>query len=303
MTPSSTVRSPYIVERLFRRNQISFVTGPVYSGKTTLMLQILDNYIHGRNVMGRESHPEPTIFVSTITPADECIQLAQRIGAADIEILSVFGNREKPTFKSIVELALRTVPGLSIMFLDGVHRLSLGNMNDPCVASDSMSEIYSYLRQYDLTLVASGCSSKPKEQYSTGRDRFAGAFSWMQSSSCYVFIDYINSKKSKRDHHKREITLHPKDGAPETATYYFNSDGRLEPHDGTSLDVFRFRNFDEQLRYMGEGGELMETGQLYEIGSVSGLPESTIDRHLADLVDVGTLEHPMHGRYRLRRPS
>jgi hypothetical protein len=267
------------------------------------MFQIMDDYAHDRPVFGRECTRLPFVFISTIAGEDECNQMARKLGSTDIPVLSVFGQKEKLNFENVVNLALRHISGLGVIFLDGVHRLSMGNMNDPCVASDSMSEIYRNLRDSNLTLVASGCSSKPKEQYSTGMDRFAGAFSWMQSSSCYVFVDYVNSKKSKREAHKREITLHPKDGRPETALYYFCDSGRLEPYNATALDTFRYRNFDEQLRESGSDGEMIPMKDIYELGELNDMPASTVDTRVADLVDHGTLERVMHGRYRVRQPS
>jgi len=295
---SFTEPADFIVDRLFRRGAISLIGGPTYVGKTTLLFQIIRDWMAGRPVFGHESHPASCCYMSTIHTAQHAKDVMNRVGA-EVEVLSTTSSVSPRTFESICQEAIHAVPKLNVLFLDGIQPICTKNQNDPSAVADTISEINRALFQYNLTLVASGCSSKPKDHYASSRDRFAGAYSWLQGSSTFVSIDYVNPDNPSDA--RRTITIQSKSGLADRLHYKFSTQGILIPVlNGSTDPLLRFEDFDAVL-FSNEPGAVLTTQDIVDVGEVLGLSRSTVNRRLIDLIDAGLVSKAKWGSYRIGR--
>jgi AAA domain len=296
-TPSDP-KSDYIVDQLFRRGAISLIGGATYAGKTTLMFQIIRDWMAGSLVFGKESHPAPCCYVTTIHTTQHARDVMARVGA-EVQVLSTLSSAAPRSFETVCQDAIAEVPDIEVIFLDGIHPICAGNSNDPGVVTSTLAEISRLLGRYNLTLVASGCSSKPKDHYSSSRDRFAGAYSWLQGSSAFVSIDFTNPDNPADV--RRIITVHSKSGLADRLHYKFNPQGILVPMVGSDSDPFqRYEEFDTVL-FSHEPGTVLSRDDIVEIGELFGLSESTVKRRLLELLDEGKIGKPKWGHYMIER--
>jgi hypothetical protein len=291
----------YIVDRLFRRQAISLLSGPPYAGKTTLMFQIIRDWSAGIPIFGYESFPAPCCYVSTIHTVQHAKDVMARVGVIDTKVISTVNDgNESRSFERVCDLAGRIVPELGVIFLDGIHPMCSGNPNDPGAVTESMANMNRLLSERRLTLIASGCSSKPKDHYSSPRDRFAGAYSWLQGSSAFVSVDFVQPENPSDG--RRVVVVHSKSGAAEKLQYRFTHEGMLALVSGTATtDPFqRYENFDNIL-FAFPPGYVLTAQEIVEIGEQVGLSRSSVNRRLADLMSTGYIGKAKWGSYRIER--
>ena len=276
---------------------MSLLGGPTYVGKTTLLFQTIRDWMAERPVFGHDSHPRPCCYVSTIHSSQHARDVMTRVGA-DVVIISTTSGGSPRTFESICQDAIAAVPDLEVIFLDGVQPLC-SNPNDPSAVTTTMADINRLLSRYSLTLIASGCSSKPKDHYASSRDRFAGAYSWLQGSSAFVSIDFVNPDNPSDV--RRTVTIHSKSGLADKLHYRFTPQGILVPVlNGASDPLLRFEDFDAIL-FSNEPGSVLPTQDIVDIGDVLGLSRSTVNRRLIDLIDAGSVTKAKWGAYKIVR--
>lgn len=288
----------YIVDRLFRRGSISLIGGPTYAGKTTLMFQIIRDWMSERPVFNQPSSPSPCCYVTAVHPAADAYDVMTRVGA-EVRVLSTITSSNPKSFETLCTDAISAVPDLEVIFLDGIHPMCNGNPNDPGAVTSTLTEISRLLARYNLTLIASGCFSKPKDHYSSGRDRFAGAYSWLQGSSAFVSIDFVASDNPADP--RRIITIHSKSGLASKINYRFSTQGILIPTLGSGPDRdLRFDGFDSAL-LSHEPGSILMRKDIVDIGYLFDLSESSIKRRIIELQDAGQLGYAKWGHYRIER--
>lgn len=289
-------QSDYIVDRLFRRGSISLIGGPTYAGKTTLMFQVIRDWMAGLPVFGQESYPAPCCYVTAVHPAHDAWDVMTRVGA-EVKVLSTSNSSNARSFEIQCQDALSEVPDLEVIFLDGIHPMCEGNSNDPGTVTTALTTISKILLRYNLTLIASGCFSKPKDHYSSGRDRFAGAYSWLQGSSTFVSIDFVNPENPSDA--RRSIVIHSKSGLANKLSYRFSQQGLLIPTLNNAPDKdLRFDDFDKTILSY-DAGTVMPRKDIVEIGEALGLSESSIKRRLIELQDAGSVGYAKWGHYRI----
>jgi hypothetical protein len=194
---------------------------------------------------------------------------------------------------------MSAVPGLEVIFLDGIHPMCTGNSNDPGAVTTTLTMISKLLVKNNLTLIASGCFSKPKDHYSSGRDRFAGAYSWLQGSSAFVSVDFVNPNNPSDP--RRNIIIHSKSGLAKLLHYRFTTQGIMAPAINSSPDKeLRFDDFDKTILGF-DPGSIWSRKEIVEIGDLFGLSESSIKRRLIELQDAGYVGYARWGHYRIER--
>jgi hypothetical protein len=296
--PEPLEQPDYIVDRLFRRGSTSLIGGPTYAGKTTLMFQIIRDWMTERPVFGQESYPAPCCYVTAVHPVKDAWDVMSRVGA-EVKVLSTVTSSNPKSFETLCTDAMSAVPNLEVIFLDGIHPMCSGNPNDPGAVTTTLNDISKLLSRYGLTLIASGCFSKPKDHYSSGRDRFAGAYSWLQGSSAFVSIDFVVSDNPADA--RRTVIIHSKSGLAVRLNYRFSSQGLLVPSLNNAPDrELRFEGFDEVL-FSNAPGTVLARKDIVEIGDLFDLSESSIKRRILELQDAGQLGYAKWGHYRIER--
>lgn len=289
----------YIVDRVFRRGSISLLGGPTYAGKTTLLFQIIRDWMAGMPIFGQESYPAPCCYVTAVHSAGDAWDVMTRVGA-EVKVLSTDSHSERSTFETVCMDALAAVPDVQVVFLDGIHPMCNGNSNDPGVVTTTLTGISKLLFKYNLTLVATGCFSKPKDHYSSGRDRFAGAYSWLQGSSSFVSIDFQTPHNPADP--RRLVVVHSKSGLAIKLNYRFNDHGTLAPvlNGMPSRPEPRYDDFDDAI-LAHDPGTILARHEIVNIGESLNLSESSIKRHLIELQDAGHVTLSKWGHYQIGR--
>ncbi len=302
-TPAATAPpSRYIVDTIFPRHRLHIIGGPAHAGKTSIMFRIMADWSAELNVLGYKSHRAPFCYVSCVDPMESCIDVMQRMGMADVPMISGVDEGGVKNFDDVYNLVTRKIPDVEVIFLDGILRIAESSGLDNKVVGDFLSPLLRKLKEHKITLVATGRCAKPKESRSTIRsiDRFLGATAWTEFASTFIAIDPIHPNRPKDD--LRIVTVMPKNSPAFTMNYRFTQDGRLVevPEDFASNSPDRIQLLAEMLSGAWSPGDEITTAEILDLGQAIGImARSSMMRYVAVLVRRGELQDGGYGMYRV----
>lgn len=295
----------FIVNTIFPKRELHLIGGAAHSGKTSLLLHIMDNWRAGRKVFGYESYPTDKLcYVSCVHTIRACRKALAKTDLGNIPTVSLFSKNKAKNFDEMWDLVRREAPETEVIFLDGISRISGGISGlDNGQVGDFLINLISAMEPLGLTIIATGRCAKPRESRSTIRtiDRFLGATAWTEISSTFIAIEQRNPNRSTDD--RRVITVMPKDAPCSVLHYRFNSAGRLtevaSDMDADSADAIDVLT---TVLTAHEAGHVFQTSDLLDIGRDMGiLSRSTMMKYLALLLKQGKLSDGGHGKYILPR--
>jgi len=307
--PPRIIRPPskFIVDTIFPAHELHIIGGPAHGGKTTLLYQMADDLHAGRNIFGYVSHYEPFCFISCMHSGSACRNSIAKLDApfpwysfVDNAFTGEEVDKKIDKIKQVCDVAMRLVPDVRIIFLDGLMRLFDGSITDNSSVGKFLSFLIRTLQERDLSMIATGRAAKPKEASNGFRsiDRFLGCTAWTELSSTFMAIEPVRNASPLDP--RRTVTLMPKYAAASFHHFKFSGDGRLieaiTGDDGTTperIDVFA------NVISVHEGGERISTSTLLEIGKELDIPKSTIKRYLGVMLKQGRLKDAGHGWYRI----
>jgi hypothetical protein len=300
--PAQNMPSPsFIVDTILPSQQLHIIGGPAHAGKTTLVFRIMDDWRAGLNVFGFKANPVPFCYVSCVSSIESCQDVASRMGISGIDMISAVDEGNVKCFDDVYTLAIKKVPDLQVIFLDSILRIADSSGLDNKIVGDFLSGLLRKLKEYKVTVVATGRCAKPKENRSTVRsiDRFLGATAWTEFASTFVAIEPKRPNSPHDD--RRVVTVMPKNAAAITLQYRFTSDGKLvEVSEDMAADsADRVQSLKEMIDAYGQGGEI-HTSELLELGGAIGIvARSSMMRYIAIMVRRGELIDAGHGKYQI----
>lgn len=293
---------PYFVEPIMPSQEIHLIYGPAGVGKTTLALQLLSEWSQANPVFDRPSTPSPFCYVACARSKRELRSHMRRLDLDPATLphfstLDVFTSADNRTFDNVLHQAQSIVPGLRVLFLDGLPNLCSSNGNDSGVIAAFLGSIRRVCQKEDLTIVAVALAAKARDGqgYSVIRERISGAANWSEYTGCKILLDF-SKPRDPRDPY-RTLALLPQTCPGDTWLYKFDG-SRLAP--STRQAEEQHPEMFAWLTALAPDTEL-SNDDIAVTGDKYGMSRATVFRWISDQVDLGTLLRTGRGKY--RKPS
>lgn len=295
-TPAPLIRSapgPYVVDTIFPRNEVHLWGGPSHAGKTTLLFQIIDAWRTGKPVFGYQSYPAPFCYVAADRSQASALVTLERVGIdpETFPIISMIDDGLK-NLDQVIAACQGKVPGLEVIFLDGIARLVNGNMNYYETIAEFLTQTVQRLQRDDLTLFGVGHAAKPKEADIIGpRQRFIGSVAWGAMSSTMVIVEPIHAKEVHDIN--RRVYLMPANSPAKMIKYTLDLQGRFmmssameeELAETTVPEEFRMLLFDVR-----ERGDIITSAEINAICDEVKVSDKSGRRYMEKLMREGKVE-------------
>lgn len=305
---ASAPASPaFIVDSIFPSNEIHLFGGASHSGKTTLVIdQFILRWSRGLPVFGHESYPAPFCFVVCDRPLTTLSATLARTGMGGLATFPAFSlvdeASDDPTlnlFEQALSTARKRVPGLKVLFMDGIHRICPGRANDLKDVSEFLAYVSRRLQKEGITLIGIGHAAKVKgdEHFSNPRERFLGSSAWGTSSSTMIIVERESIDNIKDI--KRSVTVMPLNAPDQILHYNLSPKGTF-----TTADVDEPDRFDEFTMVVSAIPQEREMSMIDFMDIAEALGgwspvRRTVERYVVKLMDDGVIEKAKWGRYRL----
>jgi len=300
---SATSPTKFIVQDLFPCYEIHIIFGPSRAGKTSLALQMFDDFCHGRPVLGYKSFPTAACFISCGRSRNSLRHHMTRLGLNPTNLphlaLPELLQAEDYNLESAFRLAKDLLPACRVLFLDSIDTLATGSRNDPRDTSHSLISATKFCYQNELTIIGTAPAVKAKEGsgYSDPLDRISGSGNIMAHTGSKILIERWKTKDITDP--TRRVTIAPAQCMESVKWARFSPEGTLttwidEPDADASATAPRQR-LDAWLA--DQTDELLALDALRAFLSELNLSESTLFRWLDDQCELGVLERKSRGKY------
>jgi hypothetical protein len=291
--PMTDPDHPFVVDTVFPRREVHLWGGPSHAGKTTLLFQTIDDWRNGKPVFGYQSYPAPFCYVAADRSHASALETLDRVGIdpATFPLLSMIDEGIKG-FENVIPVCQNLVPGLKVIFLDGIARLVGGNMNYYETVAEFLAKTIRELQHHDLTLFGVGHAAKPKEADIIGpRQRFIGSVAWGAMCSTMVIVEPEHSKHVEDIN--RKVFVMPCNSPSRMFKYKLDLRGRFmlgaaieEELSETSVpEDFRLQVFD-----IRERGDIINSAEVNQICEAIGVSDKTGRRYMDKLIREGKIE-------------
>jgi AAA domain-containing protein len=299
--PTTHPPSNFIVDRILPKHEIHLFGGPSHSGKTTLLLQLIDLWRNGRDVFGHRSYPAPFVYMSCGRSLSSVHAVIKRANIdPDTEprfnLTSTVDAGECKNFEQAYTIARNIEPDLEVLFIDGIHHICPGKENSLKDVSEFLAYITRRLQETGITLVGVGHSSKTKgeDRFSNPRERFLGSSAWGTGSSTMIIVE--RCRPDELQNNQRKVLVMPTNAADQVFDYSIDINGMFQPDLG---ELSQFDTYAALILFRDQGTEFFKRELLEIAQSVGdqGLPLRTAERYIKLLVDQGKLQSTKWGKY------
>ena len=273
--------APFVVQDIFPPNDIHLIIGPGGAGKSTLALQMLDDW-------------EQAVYVACTRSRNALREHMQRleIDPAKVPHLSLVTlKREECSIESVLRYARETAPDLRVLVLDGMAMLCPGNINHYKDVSQFLIAAVCVAERERVTIIGCVSSSKSKEGagYASPRERITGSVAWTETTSTKMLIEPCKSADPTDP--TRVLFVMPQHRAPQTLYYTFEG-YRLVPRSESPFDA----TLDGWLAQQAPQSRF-DTQQLRSVADALGVSKPTFYRWLAAQLQLGSLVRIRVGEY------
>jgi hypothetical protein len=207
-----------VVDTILPEQAIHIVAGPTGAGKSRWLLEMLQDWQAGRDVLGYKSHPRPWLYVSGDRQQIEVERtlLSMGLQPGNVPIMPAFGVMPVMGALGILEEAERREAELLVW--EGFGKYVEANAGGNAVTrwlnmvTWRLSHTQNGTKRFKpLTIIGvmEQPKMKPKDQYQNARQRISGPAAWGHSASTIILVEH-GDKSCKGP--KRTLELYPRDG-------------------------------------------------------------------------------------------
>ena len=291
----------FLVDQILPAKEIHLIGGPSGAGKTTLMLQVVQDFSLGKSIFGHPSHPLPFCFISLTRSRFSILSTARKIGFPRLPLVAVMEekNTGPRTITSLYQTALRAVPDVKVLFLDSLHQLCPGNIIRYDEVSSFLRATMCVMQELGITIIARTETAKPEEW--KGRQRVLGSVAWTERVSTIITVEQVTDSPND---HRRRVTILPRNAAPEVWPMIFNEQGRIvSSRLGEQYGDEQYDNFVVLVAALLEAEGEVRFKQIEEMAASLEISRRTIYNYLERMKQEGRIESVGLGLYRARHPN
>lgn len=297
MQPAATAVSPaFLIDKILPTRTINLISGPSGTGKSTLMLQMLEDWRNGREVFGYKSFPADFHIVSCDRPASHLSRTMQRLGLSPkdfphFSVVDRIRDRERHGEFSLDELvanARRSSTKLRLLAIDGLAALCPNKVIDHSGVAQFLTNASRLCEQHDFTILGTVYASKTPG--ATPRESILGCTAWSAYTESKIIIE---ASAARRTVHLCTSNL------PDMQFEMIQDSKTGEFVDGLA-------SMSEELdRWLAtcEPGALVTSRQVFEISEHLEISKRTAERWINGQLSLGTLVKVDRGEYRVAQAN
>lgn len=293
----SASASRFLVHDLFPTNEFHIIYGPARAGKTTLMLQIADDWSHSRDVFGLRSYPAPFVFVTATKTRGALNTHMARLGINGFPYFALVNyakNHEERNLSHILAHARHLVPSLRVLFIDGLSAICPKRLSDHSEVMQFMLDTVKVCQSQAITIIGTLTTAKAREgqDYTSPLERLLGSGAFSDGSNCKILIDHPNPRKTSDA--SRLIYLMPADLPMWEQHAKFSSEGSLKM---IERQVFEYA-LDQWLTEQAPES-IITRQQILDVAADDNLSRATADRWTDNQCELGSLLRTSRGKYKV----
>lgn len=291
-------KTPHPIETLFPARRVHLIGGSSGSGKTTWLLQMLDNWQKGEKVFGYEVNPQPFLIISYDRGDEEFRETCARVKLDESRFprISPSGASASKSLLGLLTDLRVSHPAVRFFVVEGIAiKTPDGKINDYKVVGEWLNQLRAFCETNDITIV--GVVHSPKthegEQYVDPRTRITGSGAWGAYSSSIVLVEKAA----------------PSEPADTTRKLYFllrNGPERMllmDFRDGLMYEQVRMSS-EQKIIAFCVNRDVDAIHSKDDFRAVTGLKDSQLEAVLASLVTIGRIERlEGRGKYKFRPPT
>jgi hypothetical protein len=288
----------YLVDEILPVGEVNLIAGSPGAGKTTLVLQSLRDFVQGRLVLGKTSHPAPIVYISL----DRSYQLVcaglRRAGIPPGTFPAVAAREHNIPYNisAIINWTMARYPGTKLIFIEAMGTLvPKGDLNDYHSVAGFLNECSRQALKHQICLWGSlhVAKTKPNEAYKQPRDKIMGSTAWTGFSATTILVEATNP--GEIEDQSRTVFVLPREGRPYELRMTFTDSGVLVPIEDNAEQT-TFETLDQELTKLPLT-EPIKTSQLKSLAEQFSVPPRSAERWLKSCVERGLLDHIGRGRY------
>jgi hypothetical protein len=223
----------YMVEGLMPLNELHIIAGESGAGKSTWLLQMIDDWQNERPILGRKSTWHPyVIFVQDRTKAGVFRTLERmRLNPKAFPVQSAIEGGDG-SLASKIKIFKKENPEARVIFVEGLH-VGLEDSSDYGATSKAIRELIALCQSEKLTIVATTHMSKDNaRRRNSGRGAVLGSSAAPAMSEANILLNKQKNGKIKLTAHARnepEITFHYMWGTDELSGRLVECEGDKDP--------------------------------------------------------------------------
>lgn len=281
------VLGPNIGEKfgLFRRGQVSLVSGSSASGKTTLINQLMTTQALGADFLGYKTHGFSFVLLSRDRNQEAHEETMERMGLslATIPFIRLPKNVwDLDAAQAVVAEIEKLNPLPEFVFVEGIDMLlSEMSIKHTTYFTGLLEDI---AQHFQIALIASVGSPKAKKEggYPAGRDNILGSSGWGRTIDTLWWMQFTKDGDTSL---QRTLTIYPRNAATRKFTLGF-ADGQFEIQPdpvevahGEPKTVLEIDWFKKMAR-LGKTDPEKKWWTVVDIGEALNWSSATADRHV-----------------------
>ena len=285
----------WLIQDIMPRREVHLIVGPAGAGKTTFTLQMLEDFVEGHWVLGKNTFPCPVVFVSCDRSEADHFRTLDRIGIEHGKF-QFFGQRDNPTTVEVItETCARNWPGC-LVFIDGFATLVPGGKHsDYDVVSNFLRTAGKACEKYDITILGSLHATKAKEgeKFTDPRQRALGSAAWGGFSDLMIVIDREDPDNATEF---RRVSVLPRNAREYVLRYEIGHNGRMVISE--DLDENNLLSLLEFWLNQQPVTRIIPTAEFIEQGKAAAVSARSVERWLSTQLELGHLIKDGKGKYR-----
>lgn len=266
-------------------------------GKTTLMVQIIDDLIDGKPVFDAPTHAISPVYLCNDRSRDDILRTFERVGPK--HEYPVYSLLTDPQFASCTnaESAIRTAktmhPDANFIVYDPIS-FNVENINSSREVSGLLRKLTKLAQELNITILIIHHTAKVKTDasYSSPRQKISGSAAWGGYSNLNLILE--EAEESDATNPLRTLHICPRNGANRVYAYLQDETGCFVPAPISEDDPAKQRRTDD-LAF--NALPLVEIAS-YDLFKVCGKrTKGALDRNLKRWIAAGCLEKVSRGKF------
>jgi len=289
----------FLVDPILPTEELHLIAGPAAAGKTTWLIQFIQQWQAEEPIFGYASHALPFVYVALERSLPGTRRTLQRLGVNPDTFPHIGGLEERLcNIDQIIDACLKAYPEAKVLFIEAIASLlPLSKSSTEYRSTMNFLGHITYLcQQKHLTIIGTVHSPKTKanEKYESPRHRVLGSTAWAASVETIILIepdDKVISTDQVTD--LRSVFVLPRNAPEELYEMTRDSTGRIvlsKTEDCTEA-------MDNWLQKLPPGTEFT-TESCVTIGNRSGFSPRSSKRWLSHTLKDSLIEKKGHGIYR-----
>ena len=293
-------RQKWLVENILPSREVHLVAGPSGAGKTTWLLQFIQDWSAGKPIFNCRSHPADYVYVSGDRSLESVARTFERVGIKleDIPHMSLVDIDDRDNVNTVFNAILAKHPQAKVIFMEGIAAIVPGGKNlDYRTVAQFILRLTALCQKNDRTIVGVVHSSKVKKEdrYQNPRQRVHGSVAWAAYTETIFLMEPLDPENA--DDHRRMLTVLPRNSAEEQHIFEFTAEGRLE-----MIEVLDANEgvFMQELKSFPKGVSL-RSGAIFErfLTQHSNVSRRTLNHWLRKAEIAGFVAKTAHGCYQV----